>query len=145
MTAPLREARASNLLAAWIFERGCGPWLVAVVIVGSVACSSGACRAPAPSAPVEDPVTVRLLDAEAAAAELWPKVRNVAYVPATAEQKRALGDLIAALWRGVSPTSSTLALAGTARDAGMTLELWTIVGAPWWVVREPEASRAGHG
>jgi len=81
---------------------------------------------------------------EAAEETLWPKRLRVPYRPPTEEQRRALAELIAALWRGVE-VGPAVELAQLARRSGMTLELWTVAGQATWVVREPETARRGIG
>ncbi len=90
------------------------------------------------------PVARRTLSLQQATHLLWPEEVSAAYRPPTEQQRRALGELIAALWAGVTPRAAT-ELARTARRAGMVLELWTIGRRPTWVVREPATDPHGLG
>ncbi len=123
------------------------PLALAIGVLVGVACSSGTGCKPAPPArepsEAKDTVTSRNFTVDDASAELWPAVRGVAYRPATAEQKRALFELVDHLWRG--DVADEPALSRLASDAGMRLERWTVDHHRTWVVREPATQRAGGG
>jgi hypothetical protein len=83
------------------------------------------------------------LDAEAARRRLWPEPGPAAFSPADDAQATALAALVRGML--VGPTDGPGALAATAREAGYSVEGWTIEGQRFLAAVELDGRRAGGG
>lgn len=123
------------------------PSILAALVVATVACSNGA-NGKRPASGERDggtALTVRTLGIDEARRLLWPSNRDVVFAAASGEEKAALASLVGALWRGADPDAPPSELAGWARKADLSLELWTVEGRRSWVIREPDERRRGAG
>lgn len=88
-------------------------------------------------------------DRQGALGALWPKRRDVAFVPKAPGQEEAFAEIIPALMAtppvAFASTPDAMALAGRARSAGFALELWQVDSAWFWVLREQDDVRSGAG
>ena len=104
-------------------------------------------RTTAPDATAPRPhaaVPVRELAPEDVRAELWPRPAP-AFVPVTADERAALGAIVAGLARAAMTGGDLRALAARAQDIGFCIEIWRVRGRVFWALREQPEQRRGAG
>ncbi len=88
---------------------------------------------------------LRVLDEAAAEAEIWRPQLRPAWRAPTADEARALSDLVVALMAAARGTGSLTETQALADHAGMRIERWEVKGRQHLIAIEPPDARHGMG